>query len=60
MIPKTLRSVMPSVAAMSRGHTPGSCAMADEGLGRGWKVPLRYEIIVFLFQKFIASFLEPA
>ena len=33
---------------------------ADEGPGTGWRVPLRHEISAALFQKFIASFLEPA
>ena len=33
---------------------------ADEGPGAGWKAPLQHEISVALFQKFIASFLEPA
>src|SRR5882757_8511438 len=36
-MPKALRSVMPTLAAMSRSHAPGSCAMhSSTGPGRGW------------------------
>jgi len=28
----------------------------DEGLGTGWKIPLRYEVLVFQFRKIIACF----
>ena len=46
-------------ADVTRAH-PRVLGDADEGLGPGRKVPLRCEKIVLLFQKSIASFLEPA
>jgi alpha,alpha-trehalase len=56
-----------ALGANERGHDLGRDApsllirqVVGVAVSAGWKVPLRYEIIVFLFQKFIASFLEPA
>ena len=44
---------------LTQAH-PRVAGDADDGRGTGWKAPPRHEITVILFQKFIASFLEPA
>jgi hypothetical protein len=44
---------------LTRAH-PSVPGDADEGPGTGWKAPPQHEISVVVFQKFIASFLEPA